>query len=62
MNEWRYIWRNVRETRRDNEEWTIQRQHFVHKSQDEDKKAKQKTKNKNKTETKNKKTQHNTEN
>ena len=45
--------RNVRENRRGNQEWTIQRncQYCVHKTQDED----QKQKNKNKT-------KHNTEN
>ena len=34
---------NVRENRRDNQEWTIQRnrQHWVHKTQDEDEKKSQ---------------------
>ena len=33
---------NARENRRDNQEWTIQRnwQHWVHKTQDEDKQSK----------------------
>jgi hypothetical protein len=40
-----YNWINVRENRRDNQEWTIQRnwQHWVHRTQDENKQNKNTT-------------------